>query len=121
MTVAGVDAKRSEEAVKVIKEEYGVIASETGKITEQEIQKAKEFLKGHLVLELEDSRSVAGFYAHQELLEKKIDNPDEVLVKIDTVDVSQVKKAAEAYLRRPLNLAVIGDFEEKEKFEQLLK
>ena len=30
-------------------------------------------MKGHLVLELEDSRSVAGFYAHQELLEEKID------------------------------------------------
>ena len=34
-------------------------------ITNEEFKKAKEYLKGHLVLELEDSRSVAIYHATQ--------------------------------------------------------
>lgn len=78
-------------------------------------------MKGHLVLEMEDSRSVAGFYASQELLEKTIDNLDEVLVKIDKVTKDEVSQVAKKYLKpESMNLAVIGDFEDKEKFEKLL-
>ena len=44
----------------------------------KELDKAKEYLKGHFVLELEDSRSVAGFFAQAEILEKKIETPEEI-------------------------------------------
>lgn len=120
VTLAGVDAKRADEAVKVIADEYRVIASKEGNISEEELKKAKEFLKGHMVLELEDSRSVAGWYASQELLQKRIDNPEDILVKIDAVTQEQVKKAAETYLNTPLQLAVIGDFQDKKPFEKIL-
>lgn len=120
VTLAGVDAKRTDEAVKVIADEYRAIASKAGKITKDELKKAKEFLKGHMVLELEDSRSVAGFYATQELLQKNIDNPEDILLKIDAVTGDQVKKAAETYLVRPIQLAIIGDFKDKKPFEKIL-
>lgn len=121
VSVAGVDPKRIEEAIKVMVDEYAVIASEKGKILAEELKKAKEFLKGHLVLELEDSRAVAGFYASQELLEKRIDNPADVLAKIDNVTAEEVKNVALKYLTRPLNLAVIGDFKDEKRFQKLLK
>lgn len=120
VTLAGVDAKRTDEAVKVIIDEYRIIASSTGNITDEELKKAKEFLKGHMVLELEDSRSVAGFYATQEMLQKKIRNPEEVLEKVDAVSKEQVKKAAETYLVRPIQLAIIGDFADKTQFEKAI-
>jgi len=120
VTLAGVDAKRTDEAVKVIIDEYRIIASSTGNITDEELKKAKEFLKGHMVLELEDSRSVAGFYATQEMLQSKIRNPEEVLEKVDAVTKEQVKKAAETYLVRPIQLAIIGDFADKSQFEKIL-
>lgn len=121
VSTAGVDPKRIEEAITVMRDEYAVIASKKGNVTEEELTKAKEYLKGHLVLELEDSRSVAGYYASQELLESKIDNPEDVLVKIDKVTGENVKDVAQKYLAQPLNLAIIGNYTDQKRFEKLLK
>lgn len=129
VTTAGVDAKRVEEAIKVIVDEYhkisnlthSAISGQISKITKDELKKAKEFVKGHLVLELEDSRSVASFYASQELLEEKIENPEEVLAKVDGVTLDQVDRVGEKYfVNTGLNLAVIGKFEDGQKFKDLL-
>ncbi|MBP9719164.1 MAG: insulinase family protein [Candidatus Levybacteria bacterium] len=119
VTLAGVDAKRADEAVKVIVEQYREIANGS-QIEATELKKAKEFLKGHFVLELEDSRSVAGWYASQELFNKKMYNPDDILAKIDAVTAEEVKAVAQEYLVRPLNLAIIGDFKDKKPFEKIL-
>lgn len=122
VTTAGVDVKRVDEAIKVAVDEYRKIADNKEPVKKEELTKAKEFIKGHLVLDLEDSRSVAGFYAQQELLEETIDNPDAILVKIDKVSVEDIQRVAEKYLgKNPLNLAVIGNFEDKERFEKLLE
>lgn len=122
VTTAGVDSKRINEAIKVIVEEYKDLASKAKTIKTDELKKAKEFVKGHLVLELEDSRSVASFYASQELLEEKIENPDEVLEYIDKVKLDEIEKVGEKYfVNQSLNLAVIGKFEDGQEFENLLK
>jgi predicted Zn-dependent peptidase len=122
VTTAGVDPKRAKEAISVILEEYRKISNFKFQISNQELKKAKEYLKGHLVLELEDSRSVAGFYAQQELLEKQIDNPAEILQKIENVNVEDVKKVASKYfVNKGLNLAIIGNFPSGQEFQSLLK
>lgn len=121
VAMAGVDQKKVTDAVKVIRQEFDKIASGKTPITQEELTKAKEFSKGHLVLELEDSRSVASYYAHQELLEKTIDNPEEVLAKIDGVTLAQVQAVAVKYLKEPINLAVIGNFEDRQMFAKLLR
>ena len=129
VSMSGVDPKRVDEAIKVILGEYGKIRNSKSEIRNDELKKAKEFLKGHLVLELEDSRCVAGFYASQELLEDKVDNPEEVLAKIDRVTMDDVSRAAKKYLvEKTLNLAIIGDFDpstssglaSRQRFEKLL-
>ena len=122
VSVAGVDPKRVQEAVKVMVEEYAKIKSQTLEVSSQELTKAKEFLKGHFVLELEDSRAVAGFYGSQELLEKKIDTPEEVIEKIKKVTLDDVKLVAKRYfVNKGLNLAAIGKFPNGQKFEKLLR
>ncbi len=120
VSLAGVDAKRADEAVKVMVDEYQKISNFKFQISNEELKKAKEFLKGHFVLELEDSRAVAGWYASQEMLNKKMYNPDDIMAKIDAVTAEEVKAAAQTYLTRPLNLAVIGDFADKGIFEKVL-
>ncbi|MCL4353570.1 insulinase family protein [Patescibacteria group bacterium] len=124
VSTAGVDPKRIEEAIKVMVEEYGKISkvkSQKSAITKEELQRAKELIKGHLVLDLEDSRSVASFYANQELLEKQIYNPDQVIEKIRQITVEDVEQAAKRYLSRPLKLAVIGNFADGQRFRSLIK
>ncbi|MBI4089108.1 MAG: insulinase family protein, partial [Candidatus Levybacteria bacterium] len=120
VSAAGIDPRRIKEAIAVILEEHKKIQNShfaarraEFRIQNSVLKKAKEFLKGHLVLELENSRSVAYYYASQELLEKKIDNPTEVMRKIDAVTIEQVENVAKKYfVNEGLNLAVIGNFED---------
>ena len=130
VSVAGVDPKRVEEAITVILEQYHGISNLQSPISNNELKKAKEFIKGHLVLELEDSRYVAGFYGQQELLEDYVDNPEEILSKVDKVSLEDVGRVAKEYLvEETLNLAIIGDFDPssasgrgaRQRFENLLK
>lgn len=119
---AGVDPKRIDQAIEVIISELIALRDETKKITDEELSKAKEYLKGHLVLDLEDSRSVSIFYASQEILENSTKNPDQLLLAIDKVKKRDVIKAARKYFRQEsLNLAVIGNFKGSKSFEKLLK
>ena len=130
VVTAGVDPKRIDEAIEVIVAELKDLRDGKKPIGDEELKKAKEYLKGHLVLELEDSRSVSIFYATQEILEDKIENPDEMIKKVDAVTASDILKVAKKYLvGQTLNLAMIGDFGvnkkvelgNKQRFEKLLK
>jgi len=122
ISMAGIDPKRVKEAILVILEEHRKIADRRSHVAKEELKKAKEYLKGHMVLGLENSRSVAYYYASQELLEKEIDNPDTVMKKIDAVTVEQIVDVAKKYfVEKGLNLAVIGNFPSGQKFEKLLR
>ena len=122
VSTAGIDPKRVQEAVEVMVAEYRKIGQGKMDLADAELTKAKEFLKGHFVLDLEDSRSVASFYAHQELLEPKVENPDDVLAEIDAVTKEQVEAVGrEFFVEDTLNLALIGNFEDGQKLEELLR
>ena len=120
-TYSGLNKDKISEAIKVILEEHRILKENASTIGKDELIKGKEMLKGHLVLELEDSRSVAAFYGEQEILEDKIETPLEVLKKIDQVSSDQLHEMANKYfLNNHLNLAIIGDFEDISSFEKLL-
>lgn len=121
VSVAGLDPKRVEEGISVMVEEYGKIKT-THKPTKEELKKAKEYLKGHFVLELEDSRAVSGFFADQEIRERKIESPEETVAKIEKITLDDINRVASKYIvSSTLNLAVIGNFPDGRKFERLLK
>jgi len=122
VTQAGIDHKNLEKSVKLILQEYKNLKSK--KITEKELKKAKDYIKGITSLTLDSSDNQASFYAIQELLEKNILTAEEKFKKIDEITVEDIKKVAEdIFLPEKLNLAVIGPFEEKEvdKLKKLLK
>ena len=124
VSTAGIDPKRVLEAIEVIVAEYARVSKGEMALTDEELTKAKEFLKGHLVLDLEDSRSVSGFYAHQELLEEKIENPDDVIAEIDKITKEDVEAVGQEFFKeQTLNLALIGNYkeEDRQKLEDLLK
>lgn len=122
VSTAGLDPKRLEEGIEIIVAEYSKFANGKAQLSEKELSKAKEYLKGHLVLELEDSRSVAAFFAQAELLEKQIETPEELIEKINAVTLAEVEKVAQKYFKNEtLNLAIIGNFTDRQKFEKLLR
>ena len=120
-TYVGADPKRIDEAIQVVLEEYAKVAVK-GEITEEELTKAKEYTKGHFVLELEDTRSAAIMYASQEILQEELHNPHDVIERIEKVKLEDIYRVAKKYLdTRALSLAVIGNFQDKDRFEKLLK
>jgi len=120
VTQAGVDHKNIEKAIKIILKEYKTLRDRL--IGREELQKAKDYLKGISSLSLESSDTQASFYASQELLEKKILTPKKKFQKIDEVKINDIKKVAEDIFQpKKLNLAIIGPFKKKGKFEKLLK
>lgn len=124
VTQAGLDINRIEEAIKVILDEYSKVTqvTEGTRVTEEELRRAKEYIKGKMVLELEDSQSLAGLYVSQALLEKEIKTVEEIMKRIDVVTKEDVVKVAgEVFKNERLNLAIIGPFEDGKKFEKLLR
>ena len=121
-TVAGVDMARIDDAIKVILEEYEKVKSKSAPITDEELSKSKEYIKGRLTLELEDSQAVAGLYAGQEIIEEKIRTPQEIMRHIDAVTKEEIYAVAEdIFKQNKLNLAVIGPYKDSARFEKLLK
>lgn len=122
VSTAGVDPKRVNEAIEVIVAEYAKFAHHKTEVSQKELEKAKEFLKGHFVLEFEDSKAVSVFYAQQEILEEEIESLDEVIKKIDVVTLKDIEKVVKKYFKQDgLNLAIIGNFNNRQSFEKLLK
>ena len=119
-TSAGIRNNKVEEAIRLILKEYKIMKNK--KISEKELQKAKDYLKGILPLSLESSDAQASFYAGQELLTQKILTPKEEYKKIDQVTKNDIIKVAkDIFQPKNLNLALIGPFKDKLKFQRLLK
>lgn len=112
---AGVETKRVQEAIQVIKEEFLGVAKQTKKITQEELDRAKEHIAGKTLLSFEDSRSVAQFFGMKQLLLDKIETPEEVIQAIKSVSLAEVHDLAEKLINPDqLRLGVIGPFKESE-------
>ncbi len=120
VTQVGVDNKNVKKAILTILKEYKKISQK--RVPQNEIKKVKDCIKGKTALLLELSDAQASFYAGQELLEKKILTPEEIFKKIDKISQSDILKVAkDIFQPQKLNLALIGPFKDKRKFQKLLK
>jgi predicted Zn-dependent peptidase len=115
---AGVDPKRINEAIKVISYQLKRISQYT--ITDQEIKKAKDNIEGKMYLGLEDSLSVAEFFAEQKLLHKKILIPSQIIDKIKHITKSDIENISNNIFKKEIKLSIIGNFTNKNKFTKLI-
>jgi len=117
---AGIDHNKIEDVIKVLLEEFKSLAEKP--VDKNELQKAKDHLIGHLMLGLETSDALAGFYGGQEIITGKIINPQEYVEKIQAVKAEEITEVAKDVFRNnKLNLALIGPFKNKERFEKILR
>ncbi len=120
VTQAGVDNKNVEKAIITILKEYKKISQK--KVPAAELKKAKDYIKGKMTLQLEASDAQASFYGIQELLENKILTQKEICAKINKVSADDILKLSrDIFQPQKLNLALIGPFKNKKRFEKLLK
>jgi predicted Zn-dependent peptidase len=116
---AGVDIERIDDAVETIAAELRKIAAEA--VPEDELLKAKSFAKGRFALQIESPHGLIMFGLRREVLEGSATEPDEVLAGIEAVTAEDVQRVAQELIAdNALRLAVIGPFEDAERFEKLL-
>jgi len=109
-TRAGVptDPTKVIDALNITIEEQKKVAQN---ISEDELKRAKELMKGHFLLSLEDSFDMAYFMGKRILFEKAIRTPQEILQKIDAVTKAEVREMAKEILREEkMHIALIGPF-----------
>jgi predicted Zn-dependent peptidase len=95
---AGVDINRIDDAVTTIRDELRKIAAEA--VPADELEKARNFAKGRFVLQLESPQVLEG---------------------LNAVTAEDVQRVAQELIRDDrLRLAVIGPFDDAERFEALL-
>jgi predicted Zn-dependent peptidase len=118
-TRAGIDQSRVGEAVAAIKHEYDVCAKDG--VEQDELQRAKDYLKGRITLSLEDSEERANFLGKQALMYPHIRDTQEYFACIDAVTKEHVDGVASRLLRsEELRLVVLGKGGDEAAMKKLL-
>ena len=116
---AGVQIGKIEEAIKVIIQELSKVKSY--KVKSEELQKAKEYLKGKTTLALEDNQVRLDWFVEAAAFKPKIEKPEEVFKKLDAVSAGDVQKAArDLFNNKKMTLAVIGPYKSDKVFRKAL-
>ena len=92
--------------MKVVREEMLKLA-ET--ITGAELNKAKEYILGHLPLSLEGSMDIAQFYGMRALMLDEIRQPEEIKEAIEKITLDEVKEITRELVREErIRSVVVG-------------
>lgn len=109
VTQAGIrnDKQKIQEAVNVILEEHMKIAK--GVVSDEEVEKAKELLKGRYLLSLEDSMNIATMFGSKYILEGEVADTKKVLEKLKKITKKDIITVAkQIFIPSGLTCAIIG-------------
>ncbi len=115
VTQAGVPKEigKIKEAVAATWAEHKKMAG--GQISNDELVRAKEMIKGRFLLSMEDSFNVAHHYGKKKLLENTSEEPGEIMARIEKVTRDEiVALALEIFQPERINLSLIGPVDEKD-------
>jgi predicted Zn-dependent peptidase len=117
---AGVDAERAPQAIRSVLGELDRLRQEP--VPEAELRKAREYVKGRLVLGLEDSSAVSAWHGQQALLLNEILSLDDVLAAYDVVTKADIQRVAQSlFTDDQLQLAAVGPFGDGDELGALLR
>ncbi len=117
---AGLKLEKVEEGVQVIKDELEKTTHEL--VTEEELKKAKEIVRGRISLRSESTNFLAEYFGINYVVDRKIESFAEHLTKIDKVTREDIQKVAkDLFKNNKYNLQIIGPFKSKTAFEKILQ
>ncbi len=115
---AGVPINKTGEAIKIILEEYKRLTEEL--VEADELKRAKDLLRGRLLLQMEATDNLANWYGRQALLRHRILTPADFLKEIRKIKPIDLRQAAKKiFVNQGLNLALIGNVK-KNDFKDIL-
>jgi predicted Zn-dependent peptidase len=116
---AGVEPKNAEATLRAILVELSRTRRE--QLSERDLARAKDYIKGRMALRLEDSHSIASWLGGQEALLDRVFELQEVFALIDGVTGQDVQHLADKLFTDDwLRLAVIGPHKDPASFERVL-
>ncbi len=116
---AGLKLEKVEEGLEVIVAE--LLRTIEEKVTDDELKKAKEMIRGRLAIRSESTNFLAEYFGTEFVLDRKIETFEEYLKNIDVVTKEDVQKVArELFQKQRYNLQIIGPIKSKEPFEKIL-
>jgi len=117
---AGVNSSHLGGSIKVVLDVLGKVREKL--VSAEELKRAKEMIGGRILLGIEPTDGACEYYLEQEVLEGKIETPEEKIRKINAVTAEDVQKVAqELFVENGLNLAVIGPNPDSDRLHTLLK
>lgn len=118
-TQAGLRTDKAALGLKLIQEEYDRVMAEP--VAKSELQKAKRMIRGHMLLELEETNALTVYAGGQELLQKNILTPAKILKKIDAITADDVQEVAQELLVPAKRaVALLSPHKSTKEFEKLL-
>jgi predicted Zn-dependent peptidase len=119
MIYAGVSPQNVEHTLHTIGEQLDLLKKTD--VSDEELLRAKEMVKGRLLLAFEDSRNVANWLGAQEVLTGKILTLEEVTGYIEAVSADDIKRVANTlFVHEKINLALVGPVREEISPAQVL-
>ena len=115
----GVEPRRTAEAVKAVVQE---LAGMREPPPLAEVNKAREYTKGRLMLRMEDTRTVAAWLGGQELLNGHVYTVEETLENLDQVTPEDLNRVAQKLINPDnFRLAVVGPEQDEDALRGLLR
>ncbi len=117
--LAGLDKSRLSEAMDRIFIEIDDLVKNGP--TDEEMQRTKQFIRGHILLAIEDSASRAEWYAQKALFLESVKTPEERIAAIEAVTAEQVKSLAnEIFDKKKMTMSYIGPEEDPDNVRATL-
>lgn len=83
-------------------------------VTQKELEIAKEYIKGGMLLEFEDNQNICEFYGRELLMEHPVLTIEGFIDAIDKVTVSDIQRIAKGiFVPERINLILIGNVQEE--------
>lgn len=118
--MAGLERTKLEEAVAAIAKELKLI--KTKLVDKEELARAKDHIRGSLMLAFEDSATQADWYGRQWVNLKKLYSPEDRIKQINKVKAEDIRTLTKRLFDpKHLATAVIGPYEDADKVKRMLQ
>lgn len=116
---AAMNPANVKEVLRLIKNEINLLCSKG--LSEEEISKSKEQLKGSYIIGLESTSARMNSIGKSELMLEKIFSPEEILEKVDRINMKEIEETIDLIFRnQKASLALVGKLPENIDFESII-
>jgi predicted Zn-dependent peptidase len=115
----GVPPEKAGDTVSAMMEQLDLLRQKP--VPEAELNKAREYTKGRILLRMEDTFANADWVGHQEVMDQDVLTVDQVVEQLDAVTVADVQAMAQRlFATERLSLALVGPSKAEAGFRERL-